>query len=125
MWTDCIGFGNRVALHGCVANKGEFVTEQNFNQVKEKEKALAQQTQWESQQDHALSSSSIILSQTMQPLNIGSSLSLSLSLHNIRIFHERNVMVSSLLFKHPIHRLDTHDLSGAIIYNIWWICFIK
>ncbi|XP_048137780.1 truncated transcription factor CAULIFLOWER A isoform X1 [Rhodamnia argentea] len=38
--------------------------------VKEKEKVLAQQTEWESQQDNALTSSSVIISQSLQPLNI-------------------------------------------------------
>ncbi|KAI6675596.1 hypothetical protein NL676_003502 [Syzygium grande] len=54
--------------------KDKALQEQNnllAKKVKEKEKALAQQTQWENQQDNALTSSSVILSQSLQPLNIG------------------------------------------------------
>lgn len=54
--------------------KDKALQEQNnmlAKKVKEKEKALAQQTEWESQQqDNALTSSSLILSHSLQPLNI-------------------------------------------------------
>nr|QBB78494.1 MADS box transcription factor APETALA1-like [Melaleuca quinquenervia] len=54
--------------------KDKALQEQNnmlAKKVKEKEKALTQQTQWENQQVNALTSSSVILSQSLQPLNIG------------------------------------------------------
>ncbi|XP_056170610.1 truncated transcription factor CAULIFLOWER D isoform X2 [Syzygium oleosum] len=62
------------ALKHIRSRKDKALQEQNnllAKKVKEKEKALAQQTQWENQQDNALTSSSVILSQSLQPLNIG------------------------------------------------------
>lgn len=54
--------------------KDKALQEQNnmlAKKVKEKEKALAQQTQWDNPQDDGLTSSSVILSQSLQPVNIG------------------------------------------------------